>query len=50
MNRYKAKLQHDNGKHIITVRAESESKAKELVLKAEGCPPSAIIGIKLVKE
>jgi len=43
MKTYKLTLKHDNGKVNLIVKAETAEQAKQLVMKAENCPPSAII-------
>jgi len=45
MKTYKLTLKHDNGKVNLIVKAETAEQAKQLVMKAENCPPSAIIKI-----
>ncbi len=42
MKTYKATLKHDNGTHRMTVKAETIDKARDLVCKAENCPPGAV--------
>jgi len=46
MKTYKLTLKHDHGKVRITVKAENEQKAKELVMKSENCPERAIVKIQ----
>jgi hypothetical protein len=45
MKTYKIKLQHDNGKVNLIVKAENQEDAIKKVLNAENCPRSAILKI-----
>ena len=45
MEDYEVKIQHDHGIAIINIAAFSEESARNMVCKAEGCPPSAIISV-----
>jgi hypothetical protein len=49
MKTFKILLQHDNGKVIIKTKAQTEQQAKEIVMKAEGCPPGAILRVTEIK-
>lgn len=42
MKTYQATLTHDNGTHRMTVKAETIDQARDLVCKAENCPPGAV--------
>ena len=46
MKTYKLTLKHDNGTVNLIVKAENEEAAKQIVMKAEGCPARAITKIK----
>jgi len=46
MKTYKLTLKHDNGKVNLIVKAETAEQAKQLVMKAENCPESAILKTK----
>lgn len=46
---YKVKLQSDTGTHIITTSAASERDARLKICKAENCPDTAVIKVKLIK-
>lgn len=48
-NLYKVKLQSDTGTHIITTSATSERDARLKICKAEKCPDTAVIKVKLIK-
>lgn len=42
MKTYQATLKHDNGKHRMTVKAETIEGARMMICKAENCPPGAV--------
>lgn len=42
MKTYQATLKHDNGTHRMTVKAETIDQARNLICKAENCPPGAV--------
>ena len=46
MKTYKLTLKHDNGTINLIVKADNEEAAKQIVIKAEGCPAGAITKIK----
>lgn len=46
LKHYTLKVKHDNGKVNLKTTASSEKEAKEKIMKAEGCPESAIISCK----
>jgi len=46
---YKVKLQSDKGTHIITTSATSERDARLKICKAEKCPDTTVIKVKLIK-
>lgn len=46
MKTYKLTLKHDNGTVNLIVKAGNEESAKQIVMKAEGCPAGAITKIK----
>ncbi len=46
MKQFIVTVQHDNGTVKIRVIASDESKARQMVMKAEGCPESAIIRVR----
>ena len=46
LNKYKAKLQYDNGFLNLTVTAESTIDAKTQIMNCEDCPESAIVSIE----
>lgn len=39
-------LKHDEGDFTLEVRSYSEQRAKDMVVKSEGCPYSAIIKVE----
>jgi len=49
MKTYTATLKHDTGKIRLRVIASSEQAAIDMICKAEGCPPRAIVKL-MVKE
>lgn len=46
MKNFRVTVKHDEGKITFSVKASSEDAAKKMVMKAEGCPESAIISVK----
>jgi len=42
MTTFALRLKHDNGTKVLKVTAQSLKAAKEMAMKAEGCPESAI--------
>ncbi len=49
MIQFSATIKHDKGSFKIHTVATSEEVAKQMIMKAEGCPESAIIKIKTKK-
>lgn len=49
VNEYIVTVKHDNGTIKIKTTASSEEEAKNVVIKAEGCPESSILDVKLNK-
>ena len=47
MNRYEFELEHDNGEAKVIIIARNIQSAVAQVINAEGCPESAIKGIKV---
>lgn len=45
MNTYRLRLKHDYGTFTLRVAAQTEERAKEIVMKAERCPERAIKSI-----
>lgn len=48
MKRYKVTLKHDNGIVNLTTSANNEQQARELILKHEQCPESAILRLEIL--
>ena len=47
MKKYKATIKHDAGKVMLTTSAHDEQQAREIIMKHEGCPESAILKIEI---
>ena len=47
MKKYKATIKHDAGKVKLTTSAHDEQQAREIIMKHEGCPESAILKIEI---
>lgn len=46
MNKYKVTVKHDKGKTTLKVMAICKDSAKAIIMRAEGCPSSAIVKVK----
>jgi len=46
VKKYAVKVKHDKGTKVINVTATSEDSAKKMIMKAEGCPETAILSVK----
>ena len=47
MKKYKVTLKHDEGIVKLTTSAHNEQQAREIIMKHEGCPESAILKIEI---
>lgn len=47
MKKYKVTLKHDKGIVKLTTSAHNEEQAREIIMKHEGCPESAILKIEI---
>lgn len=43
---YTVKVKHDRGVARLSIAAETAEDAKEIIRTVEGCPESAIIGVR----
>lgn len=50
MKQYSLTVQHDAGTMRLRTVATSRKAAKDIVMRAEGCPPCAILSVKGIKK
>lgn len=48
MKKYKATIKHDAGIVKLTTTAHNEEQAREIIMRHEGCPDSAILKLEIV--